>query len=100
IDDDLLETVDALAKTRGYPNRSEAIREMLRESAARSRADAGKVPCVATLTYVFDHDPRELSQRLTNEQHDHHELGIATTHVHFDHDSCLEVSILRGPIEQ
>ena len=99
IDDELLETVDALMKERGYPNRSEAIRELLRDSASRSHATAGRAPCVATLSYVFDHNTRDLSQRLTNAQHDHHDLGIATTHIHFDHDSCLEVSILRGPID-
>ncbi len=99
IDDDLLETVDALVKERGYQGRSEAIREMLRDSASRYHSAAGRAPCVATLSYVFDHNTRELSQRLTSEQHNHHDLSIATTHVHFDHDSCLEISILRGPTD-
>ena len=99
IDDDLLKTVDLLVGERGYPNRSEAIRELVRESASRIQAEAGRAPCVATLSYVYDHNIRELPQRLTAEQHDHHELGIATTHVHVDHDACLEVAILRGPID-
>jgi len=99
IDDELLETVDTLVRERGYPNRSEAIRELVRESASRIHAKAGRAPCVATLSYVYDHHTRELAQRLTSSQHDHHEIGIATTHVHFDHDSCLEVAILRGPID-
>jgi CopG family nickel-responsive transcriptional regulator len=99
IDDDLLATVDMLVKRHGYPNRSEAIRELVRESANRINAKASRAPCVATLSYVFDHHMRDLPQRLTEEQHAHHEISIATTHVHFDHDTCLEVSILRGPID-
>ena len=96
IDDELLATVDALVEKRGYPSRSEAIRELLREAAKQDHAAEGQALCVATLTYVYDHSIRDLPQRIIAAQHDHHELGIATTHVHFDHDSCLEVSILRG----
>jgi CopG family nickel-responsive transcriptional regulator len=96
IDDKLLATVDALVEKRGYPSRSEAIRELLREAAKQDHAAEGRAPCVATLTYVYDHSIRDLSQRIVAAQHDHHDLSIATTHVHFDHDSCLEVAILRG----
>jgi CopG family transcriptional regulator, nickel-responsive regulator len=96
IDDNLLATVDALVAKRGYPSRSETIRELLREAAKRDHTTEGRAPCVATLTYVYDHSVRALSQRLVNAQHDHHELGVAATHVHFDHDTCLEVAILRG----
>jgi CopG family nickel-responsive transcriptional regulator len=97
IDDDLLAIVDAMAARRGFPSRSEAVRELLREVANRDHSNAGRAPCVATLTYVFDHEIRDLSQRLVNAQHDHHDYVIATTHVHFDHDTCLEVAVLRGP---
>jgi len=96
IDDALLATVDALVERRGYPSRSEAIRELLREAAKQDHAAEGGAPCVASLTYVYDHSVRDLSQRIVAAHHDHHDLGIATTHVHFDHDSCLEVAILRG----
>jgi CopG family nickel-responsive transcriptional regulator len=51
------------------------------------------------LAYVYDHETRELSQRLTRSQHRHHDLQVATLHVHLDHDSCLEVSVLRGPVK-
>jgi CopG family nickel-responsive transcriptional regulator len=98
IDDDLLATIDLLVQKRGYPSRSEAIRDLVREGAKHDHTAAGKAPCVATLSYVFDHSTRELSQRLVNAQHDHHDLGIATTHIHVDHNSCLEVAILKGPI--
>jgi CopG family nickel-responsive transcriptional regulator len=99
IDDELLGTVDTLVAKRGYPSRSEAIRALLREAAKRDHAADGRALCVATLTYVYDHSVRDLSQRIILAQHDHHELSIATTHVHFDHDSCLEVAILRGRAE-
>jgi len=96
IDDKLLATVDALVEKRGYPSRSEAIRELLREAAKQDHAAEGQAPCVASLTFVYDHSVRDLSQRIVAAQHDHHDLSIATTHVHVDHDSCLEVTILRG----
>jgi CopG family nickel-responsive transcriptional regulator len=99
IDDDLLTTVDALVEKRGYPSRSEAIRALLREAAKHDHTAAGQAPCVATLTYVYDHAVRDLSQRIVATQHDHHDLGVATTHIHFDHESCLEVAILRGRID-
>lgn len=96
IDDDLLAAIDSLIAKRGYPSRSEAIRELVREAATRDYTSRADAPCVAALSYVYDHAARDLSQRLVNAQHDHHDLSIATTHVHFDHDSCLEVAILRG----
>jgi len=99
IDDDLLVAIDGMVKKHGYPSRSEAIRDLVREAAKRDHAAQGQAPCVATLSYVFDHSTRELSQRLVNAQHDHHDLGIATTHIHVDHNSCLEVAILKGPID-
>ena len=51
----------------------------------------------ATLAYVYDHEMRDLGRRLTQAQHKHHDLQVATLHVHLDHESCLEVSVLRGP---
>lgn len=99
IDDELLASIDAMAEHRGYPSRSEAIRELLREAANRDYSQAGRAPCVATLTYVYDHAVRDLAQRVINMQHDQHDLQITSTHVHFDHDTCLEVAILRGPTD-
>jgi CopG family nickel-responsive transcriptional regulator len=96
IDDDLLASIDGLIEKRGYPSRSEAIRELIRDAATREHLSQGHAPCVAALSYVYDHAARDLSQRLVNAQHDHHDLSIATTHVHFDHEHCLEVAILRG----
>jgi CopG family nickel-responsive transcriptional regulator len=97
IDDDLLANVDALVASKGYASRSEAIRDMLRASARAEHVAEANAPCVATLTYVYNHALRDLPQRLVDAQHEHHDLSVATTHVHFGHDDCLEVAILRGP---
>jgi CopG family transcriptional regulator, nickel-responsive regulator len=80
-----------------YENRSEAVRDLARLGLKRARIDhsmAGQ--CVATLTYVFNHHTRELSRRLTDTHHAHHDLQVATMHIHLDHDHCLEVAVLRG----
>jgi CopG family nickel-responsive transcriptional regulator len=93
LDDTLLAEIDAL----GYQNRSEAIRDLaragLREAAEERRREG---PCVAALAYVYDHAKRDLSQRLTSSFHDHHDLSVATMHVHLDHENCMEVTVLRG----
>jgi CopG family transcriptional regulator, nickel-responsive regulator len=84
----------------GYSNRSEAIRDLARIGLERSKSDPAREDgaCVATLSYVYDHHKRELSKRLTHAHHSHHDLQVATMHVHLDHESCLEVAVLRGPI--
>ncbi|MDO9710191.1 nickel-responsive transcriptional regulator NikR [Paracraurococcus lichenis] len=97
IDDDLLATVDALVERKGYASRSEAIRDLLRAETDRAATLAEASPCVAVLSYVYDHEARELARRLTGTHHAHHDLGIASLHVHLDHDTCLEVAVLRGP---
>lgn len=97
IDDELLETLDDLTRQRGYASRSEALRDITRDAIRREQGRAqGRESCIATLSYVYDHESRDLSQRLAHAQHDHHHLTIATMHVHLDHDSCLEVAVLRG----
>jgi CopG family transcriptional regulator, nickel-responsive regulator len=97
IDDDLLEAVDGLMTQRGYTSRSEAFRDIVRDSLDRRNVDDPKAACIATLSFVFDHATRDLASRLTHAQHDHHDLSVASMHVHLDHDACLEVSVLRGP---
>jgi CopG family nickel-responsive transcriptional regulator len=97
IDDDLLASVDALVNAKGYTSRSEAIRDLLRAGARAEHVADTDTPCVATLTYIYNHAQRDLPQRLADAQHDRHDLSVATTHVHFGHEDCLEVAILRGP---
>jgi CopG family nickel-responsive transcriptional regulator len=54
--------------------------------------------CFATLTYVYDHHERDLAARMTQIQHDHHDLAVSTLHVHLDHDNCMETAVLRGAV--
>jgi CopG family transcriptional regulator, nickel-responsive regulator len=97
IDDDLVAEVDEFINQRGYANRSEAFRDLVRSGLEHAGdAAAGNRQCIATLSYVYDHAARELPKRLTRDFHDHHDLAQTTLHVHIDHDSCLEVTVLRG----
>ena len=96
IDDDLLDVVDALTQERGYDSRSEAFRDIVREVANREQVRTSNAPCIAVLGYVFDYGTRDLAQRLTRLQHEHHDMFAANMRVPLDHASCLEVSTLRG----
>jgi CopG family nickel-responsive transcriptional regulator len=97
LDDDLMAELDAIITARGYQNRSEAIRDLAR---AGMREAAGDLhhnrDCVAALVYTYDHAARQLSKRLTSAYHQHHEMSLASLHVHLDHDTCLEVTVLKG----
>ncbi len=87
----------AAAKDRGYQNRSEIIRDLTRaglQQSAQEAAPSGQ--CVAALVYVYDHAARDLSKRLVQNFHGHHDLSLATLHVHLDDDSCMEVTALKG----
>lgn len=100
IDDDLLETIDRLSERRGYTSRSEALRDIVREAVTREQAaGAGETPCFATLSYVYEHETRDLAKRLTTAQHHHHDLSVATLHVHVNERDCLEVTVLKGSVQ-
>ena len=96
LDDDLLADVDALIQARGYQIRSEAVRDLVRAGVQDAAASSATGPCIAALFYIYDHEARELSRRLTRTFHDHHDLSLTSLHVHLDHGSCLEVSLLKG----
>jgi CopG family nickel-responsive transcriptional regulator len=96
IDEDLLKKFDALNERRGYTNRSEAFRDLIRDALVQDKAAAPEADVVGTLTLVYDHHVRLLQERLTHMQHEHHTEIISTLHVHLDHHHCLEVLVLRG----
>lgn len=101
LDEDLVAEIDAFMLARGYSNRSEAMRDLTRAGLTETRAgEAATGACVGALVYVFDHERRELARRLTSVHHHHHGLSLATTHVHLDDDTCLEVALLRGDVEE
>jgi CopG family nickel-responsive transcriptional regulator len=97
IDQALANDFDALIARRGYGSRSEAMRDLMRREVEgdRIKHDAG-AHCVASLSYVYNHHQRDLGERLTAAQHAHHDLVVATMHVHLDHEHCLETSVLKG----
>jgi len=98
LDAELAQEFDTLIKARGYSNRSEAVRDMLRHQLEAFRRERGEARhCVANLSYVYNHHQRELAERLTQLQHDHHNLSVSTMHAHLDHQHCIESLILRGP---
>jgi CopG family transcriptional regulator, nickel-responsive regulator len=97
IDDDLDAELERFMSTRGYDNRSEAIRDLARAGLQQAAKEiSGPRPCVAALVYVYDHEARELPKRLTRDFHKHHDLAQATLHVHLDEESCMEVTVLKG----
>lgn len=96
IDEELLKKFDELNGRRGYTNRSEAFRDLIRDALIQETAAAAESEVVGTLTLVYDHHVPMLQERLTEMQHEHHEEIISTLHVHLDHHHCLEVLVLRG----
>jgi CopG family nickel-responsive transcriptional regulator len=96
IDSDLLAKFDQHIHHRGYNNRSEAFRDLIRDALIEETAEQPDSIVVGTLTLVYDHHVRLLSDRLTAMQHDHFHLVLSTLHVHLDHHNCLEVLILKG----
>lgn len=98
LNDELAREFDKLIAERGYSNRSEAVRDLLRGQLEQERQARNDAPyCVANLSYVYNHHERELAERLTGMQHDHHDLTVASMHAHLDHDNCIESVILKGP---
>jgi len=98
LDDALQTAIDQRVGTHGYQGRSEAIRDLLRAGLLEPQNRNPQEPCVATLSYVYDHGTRELSKRLNTAFHEHHDLTLSTLHVHLDQGKCMEVSVLKGSI--
>ncbi len=96
IDSDLLAQFDRFIGSQGYENRSEAFRDLIRDRLVSAAIESPAGPVVGTITLIYDHHSRLLPDKLMELQHDHHELIIATTHAHLDHDTCLEVVVVKG----
>lgn len=92
----LLARFDDLVARRGFENRSEALRDLARRELDQDAWHRGG-DAVATITLVYDHHVRELTERLTEVQHDHGDYIISSLHVHLDHHHCLEVIAAKGP---
>lgn len=105
LDDALAEQFDTFIDAKGYVNRSEAVRDLIRSRlgsdmlgppvAAGKKAAASW--CVANVSFVYDHHDQTVTARVLDLQHDHHDLVVSSLHTHLDHDHCLETVVLRGP---
>jgi len=93
---DLLGAFDALIERKGYTNRSEAIRDLVREKLIETQWQEGKSQTAGAVCLVYDHHVPDLATKLTRMQHEVGRQIVSTLHVHLDHRNCLEVIILRG----
>ncbi|MCE1227467.1 MAG: nickel-responsive transcriptional regulator NikR [Geobacteraceae bacterium] len=96
IDSDLLDSFDRLIAQKGYQNRSEAIRDLIRAAIVEEKMDAGHEEMVGTVTMVYNHHVRDLADKLTEHQHHHHHQIVSALHIHLDAHNCLEVIVLKG----
>jgi len=97
LEEDLLAQFDRLIAEKGYVNRSEAVRDLIRDSLVqREWASRGREEKVAVVTLVYDHDSASLAQKLAHIQHENHRAVVSALHVHLDPHNCLEVLVLRG----
>ncbi len=96
IDAELLKKFDRLIAQRGYSNRSEAFRDLIRDELVEKTWESPDSQVVGTVTLVYNHHVRMLNEKLTGIQHEYHRSILSTLHVHLDHDNCLEVLVVRG----
>lgn len=95
LEEDLLDEFDEYVDQHGYSNRSEAVRDFIRKSVVQDEW-ASDSEVVGVVTMVYDHHKSQLQERITELQHDFYELITSTTHIHMDHNNCLEVTIVKG----
>jgi CopG family nickel-responsive transcriptional regulator len=96
LDSDLLKRFDHSISRRGYTNRSEAFRDLIRDRLVSEQTAAPDATVVGTVTLIYDHQASGITEKLTEVQHENHDLVVSTSHAHLDHESCLEVLIVHG----
>ena len=100
IEPELMDKFDAAIRSHSYTNRSEAVRDLARNWLAEVDQDRCEGVVVASLMIIFDHHQYGLSSKLNEVQHEDHDLVVASTHVHLDHDNCLETIVMKGPADR
>ncbi len=100
LDEILLEKFDERIRKKGYSNRSEALRDLIRDSLVMEEWEGATGETVGTITIVYSHEKRELLDLLTRIQHRHHNLIISSMHIHLDEHNCLELIAIRGKGEE
>ncbi|CCQ96315.1 putative nickel-responsive regulator [[Clostridium] ultunense Esp] len=96
MDEELLRKFDELIKKRKYENRSEAVRDLVRDALVRQSWEEEEAIVAGSILLFYRHQHGDLLEELTELQHDAHEMILATTHFHLDHDNCLEIIVVRG----
>ena len=96
VEPELIKKFDNKIKKQGYENRSEAIRDLIRKNLIKEKSLDPDSESIGTLTMIYDHHTGHLTDKLLNIQHDHTSEILSTTHIHIDHNNCLEVLILKG----
>ncbi|AEH23241.1 transcriptional regulator NikR, CopG family [Thermodesulfobacterium geofontis OPF15] len=96
IPEELLKAFDEYIERKHYANRSEAIRDLIRQKLVEEEWRESKEEVVGVITYLYDHHKRELTDKLIEIQHDYYDKIITTQHIHVDHDRCLEAILVRG----
>jgi len=101
LDDAMADEIDAFRVKNGYSNRSEAMRDLVRDALVRtSSKGVATQNCVAAVSYVYDYDGRDLALRLERAQHEHHDITISSMRTRLDHRHCMEVTLFRGRTER
>ncbi len=100
IDTKLLDRFDRLIAVKGVANRSEAIRDLIRAALVEAEWEHSDSETVGTVTLVYNHHTRDLSEKLDHLQHEHHSAIVSTIHVHLDPHNCLEVLVVRGKSDE
>ena len=98
LEKELLTDFDKLIAKKGYQNRSEAIRDLIRQQLSNQQLDNPKTKAVAAVCMVYDHHSTKLMQKLTGLQHSHLLQTICTMHIHLDKHDCMEIIVLKGPV--
>jgi CopG family transcriptional regulator, nickel-responsive regulator len=100
IENTLFNKLEKLVKDKGYNNRSEFIRDMIRDQLVTQEWNNNQQEVVGTITLIYDHHKRELSNKLTEVQHSHHEVVLTSTHVHLTKEICAEMIMVKGSPKQ
>lgn len=102
VEDELLQSFDALIAKRGYGNRSEALRDLMRDALIKNQIEDSpqSSEVLGSLTLVYNHHAADLQEKMTEIQHGHHGFIVSMLHVHINHEDCMEVIVLRGDVKR
>ncbi|HEY4695411.1 MAG TPA: nickel-responsive transcriptional regulator NikR [Candidatus Hydromicrobium sp.] len=100
IEEKLLQKFDYYVRSRGYKNRSEALRDLIRKELVVSQWEESEQEVAGAVIIVYDHHRKELADNLINIQHDYSEIIISSQHIHLDHETCLEIIVVKGKIKK